>query len=99
MMVGFDNFKTKLKPLKLDTSTKLSHHLLDNYGVALLPGSDFGFKSNELFFRMAFVDFDGEKVMEAYKKEKKIDELFIKENCLSIYKGVQQIKKFIREIN
>jgi uncharacterized protein YktA (UPF0223 family) len=48
---------------------------------------------------MAFVDFDGEKVMEAYKKEKKIDELFIKENCLSIYKGVQQLKKFTREIN
>ena len=61
-------------------------------------GSDFGFHSNELFFRMAFVDFDGEKVIEAYKKEKKIDELFIKENCLSIYKGIQQLIKFTREI-
>ena len=37
--------------------------------------------------------------MEAYKKGKKIDELFMKENCLSIYKGVQQLKKFTREIN
>lgn len=99
MMVGFEKFKEHLTSLKIDTSTKLSHHLLKNYGVALLPGSDFGFHSNELFFRMAFVDFDGEKVMEAYKKEKKIDELFIKENCLSIYKGVQQLKKFTREIN
>ena len=98
MMIGFENFKTFLKPLKLDSSTKLSHHLLDNYGVALLPGSDFGFESNELFFRMAFVDFDGEKVMEAYKKEIKIDKLFIKENCLSIYKGVQQLIKFTKEI-
>ena len=99
MMVGFEKFKEHLTSLKIDTSTKLSHHLLKNYGVALLPGSDFGFHSNELFFRMAFVDFDGEKVMEAYKKEKKIDELFIKENCLSIYKGVQQLKKFTKEIN
>ena len=98
MMVGFEKFKEHLTSLKIDTSTKLSHHLLKNYGVALLPGSDFGFHSNELFFRMAFVDFDGEKVMEAYKKEKKIDELFIKENCLSIYKGVQQLIKFTREI-
>jgi len=97
MMVGFDNFKTTLKPLKLDTSAKLSHHLLDNYGVALLPGSDFGFKSNELFFRMAFVDFNGEKVMKAFEKVKNIDELFIKENCMSIYKGVQQLIKFTKE--
>ena len=98
MMVGFDNFKTTLKPLKLDTSAKLSHHLLDNYGVALLPGSDFGFKSNELFFRMAFVDFNGEKVMKAFEKVKEIDELFIRENCMSIYKGVQQLIKFTKEI-
>jgi aspartate aminotransferase len=98
MMVGFEKFKEHLTSLKIDSSTKLSHHLLKNYGVALLPGSDFGFHSNELFFRMAFVDFDGEKVMEAYKKEIKIDELFIKENCLSIYKGVQQLIKFTREI-
>ena len=98
MMIGFENFKTFLKPLKLDSSTKLSHHLLDNYGVALLPGSDFGFKSNELFFRMAFVDFNGEKVMKAFEKVKDIDELFIKENCISIYKGVQQLIKFTKEI-
>lgn len=98
LMIGFENFKTLLKPLKLDTSTKLSHHLLDNYGVALLPGSDFGFKSNELFFRMAFVDFNGEKVMKAFEKVKDIDELFIKENCISIYKGVQQLIKFTKEI-
>ena len=97
MMIGFENFKILLKLLKLDTSAKLSHHLLNNYGVALLPGSDFGFKPNELFFRMAFVDFNGEKVMKAFEKGKEIDELFIKENCISIYKGVQQLIKFIKE--
>ena len=28
---------------------------------------------------------------------KNIDELFIKENCMSIYKGVQQLIKFTKE--
>lgn len=98
MMIGFEKFNASLKTLKLDSSAKLSHHLLDNYGVALLPGYDFGFKSNELFFRMAFVDFNGEKVMKAYNKVKTIDELFIKENCKNIYKGVQQLIKFTKEI-
>ncbi len=97
MMIGFENFKEKIRSLELHTSTNLSHYLLENYGVALLPGSDFGFESNELFFRLAFVDFDGEKVMKAYLKEKHIDELFIKENCLSIYKGIQQLVKCTKE--
>ena len=97
MMIGFENFKEKIRSLELHTSTNLSHYFLENYGVALLPGSDFGFESNELFFRLAFVDFDGEKVMKAYLKEKHIDELFIKENCLSIYKGIQQLVKCTKE--
>lgn len=96
MMIGFNNFKENLKPLSIDTSTKLSHHLLDNYGIALLPGTDFGFKSNELFFRMAFVDFDGEKVMKAYHTEKNINENFIKEHCSRIYDGVQQLIAFTK---
>ncbi len=96
MMIGFNNFKENLKPLSIDTSTKLSHHLLDNYGIALLPGTDFGFKSNELFFRMAFVDFDGEKVMKAYNTEKNINENFIKEHCSRIYDGVQQLIAFTK---
>ena len=97
MIIGFENFKEKIRSLELHTSTNLSHYFLENYGVALLPGSDFGFESNELFFRLAFVDFDGEKVMKAYLKEKHIDELFIKENCLSIYKGIQQLVKCTKE--
>jgi len=97
MMIGFENFKEKTKLLELHSSTKLSHYLLENFGVALLPGSDFGFDTTELFFRLAFVDFDGEKVLKAYLKEKHIDEAFIIENCLSIYKGVQQLIKFTKE--
>ena len=96
MMIGFNNFKENLKSLSIDTSTRLSHHLLDNYGVALLPGTDFGFKSDELFFRMAFVDFDGEKVMKAYNTEKNINENFIKEHCKRIYDGVQQLIAFAK---
>ena len=46
---------------------------------------------------MAFVDFNGDKVMKAFEKAKNIDELFIKENCMSIYKGVQQLIKFTKE--
>tara|TARA_B110000003_G_scaffold172618_1_gene172204 strand:+ start:48024 stop:49292 length:1269 start_codon:yes stop_codon:yes gene_type:complete len=99
MMIGFEIFKNKINSLQINTSTELAHYLLENFNIALLPGSDFGFKSTELFFRLAFVDFDGERLMKLVRKETNIDENFIKENCLSIYNGVQQLIKFIREIS
>jgi aspartate aminotransferase len=38
-------------------------------GVALLPGSAFGMPEKSLTARLAFVDFDGAKVMEAGSRE------------------------------
>ncbi len=53
----------------------------------MLPGTDFGFKETELFFRIAFVDFDGEKILESYQKNTCIDEDFIKKNYDAIKIG------------
>ncbi len=99
MMIGFDQFKTQIQSLGINTSKELAHFMLENYQVALLPGSDFGFETTEFFFRLAFVDFNGEKVMNAYRDMAIIDESFIKENCLSIYSGVQQLIKFTNELS
>ncbi len=99
MMIGFDMFKKELNSLKINTSTELAHHLLENYNVALLPGSDFGFEDHEFFFRLAFVDFDGEKLMNLFQRKRRIDEHFIKENCSRIYKGVQQLRRFTQQLS
>ena len=99
MMIGFDQFKTQIQSLGINTSKELAHFLLEKYQVALLPGSDFGFETTEFFFRLAFVDFNGEKVMNAYRDIAIIDESFIKENCSRIYAGVQQLIKFTKEVS
>ena len=99
MMIGFNQFKTQIQSLGINTSNELANYLLDTYQVALLPGSDFGFETTEFFFRLAFVDFNGEKVMNAYRDIAIIDENFIKENCLRIYTGVQQLIKFTKEVS
>ena len=60
---------------KFKSSTDFCKVLLDETGVALLPGSDFGFDSKKLIFRLSFVDFDGEKFLNySYSKEKLSDE-------------------------
>lgn len=63
MMVGFNNFKEQINTMGINTSTQLANYLLDNFSVALLPSSDFYFQKEELFFRLAFVDFNGEEVL------------------------------------
>ena len=95
MMIGFDNYKHKINDLGLETSVQLADYLLDNFKIALLPGSDFYFKDDTLFFRLAFVDFNGEEVLKAYKKSKFIDVGFIQKHCPNIFKGTHKIIEFV----
>lgn len=98
MVIGFNAFKEQLAEKGIHTSSALAHFILENFDVAMLPGVDFGFQEEELFFRLAFVDFDGAQVLEAYQKEGKVDEYFIKKHCSSIYNGVQQVQAFVESL-
>ena len=98
MMIGFETFKEAIQSLNIHTSTELAHYLLENYDVALLPGSDFGFQETELFFRLAFVDFDGDHLMNLTQHDTEIDRSFVQENCPSVYRGVHQLIKFTKEL-
>ena len=45
---------------KYKSSTKLCEAILNDTGVAMLPGSDFGFKPTKMITRLSYTDFDGE---------------------------------------
>jgi len=60
----FSNFKEKLNQQGIFTSEQLCKHILEDIGVALLPGSAFGMPEESLTTRLAFVDFDGEQVFD-----------------------------------
>lgn len=98
MVIGFNAFKEQLSKKNINTSSELAHYMLENFGVAMLPGVDFGFQDDDLFFRIAFVDFDGTQVMNAYQERSKIDVHFIKEHCPSIYNGVAQFQAFVKSV-
>jgi aspartate aminotransferase len=99
MMIGFNNFKEKINNLGITTSTELANHLLELYSVALLPSTDFYFEKHDLFFRLAFVDFDGETVYDLFKNKSMIDKFFIRDNCPNIFKGIEKINSFINDIS
>lgn len=98
MMIGFENYREQILELGIRTSQELGLYLLDKYHVALLPGSDFGFKDSEFFFRLAFVDFNGKKVMNAYEHSQRIDEKFVKRECKSVFKGVKKLIDFVNDL-
>jgi len=95
MTIGFNKHKEQIAKLGITTSSDLSNYVLENYQFAMLPGVDFGFNQEALFFRIAFVDFDGEKVMKAFNSVAEIDVDFIKTTTPNIFEGVEKIKKFI----
>ena len=98
MVIGFNNFKSQISKRGIHTSIDLATHVLEKYKVAMLPGVDFGFEKEELFFRIAFVDFDGEKVMKMYQKSQEVSLDFLKQYTPNIMEGVEKIKTFIADL-
>jgi aspartate/methionine/tyrosine aminotransferase len=99
MLIGFNLHKAAILKLGISNSFELANYVLENYNFAMLPGVDFGFEKEELFFRIAFVDFNGESVMKVYASHKKIDSNFIKEYAPNVFLGIEKIKIFIADLN
>ena len=72
--------------------------ILNGTGVALLPGSDFGFDQNKMLARLSFTDFDGQKFMTGIKDGEKIDIDIINEFAPKIVEGVDKLKKWSESI-
>jgi len=64
----FGAFRDKLAKRGIHTSAEMCHQLLEDTGVAILPGSDFGRAPEELTARVAYVEFDGAAALEAADK-------------------------------
>jgi len=75
----FPDFQTISEPLVkagITNSLELCKFLLEEFGVAALPGSTFGRHPAELSVRLAVVDYDGEAAIEAAQAGQRIDVSF-----------------------
>ena len=87
----FTAFKDKFNSIGITTGKQLCEKLLEETGVAILPGIAFGRPENELTARIAYVDFDGTRVINAVEKlknGKEIDEEFLNSYCGNTIKAV-----------
>jgi aspartate aminotransferase len=83
---------------KFNTSSEMCDGILNGTGVALLPGSDFGFEQNKMLARLSFTDFDGQKFMNKIDVNQKIDNDLISEFAPKIIEGVDKLRKWSESI-
>ena len=80
------------------SSPEMCNDILRKTGVALLPGSDFGFDKKRMIVRLSFTDFDGKKFMDEYEKNPDINDEIIKKLAPKVVEGVDKLKKWSESI-
>ena len=78
---------------KFNSSKEMCEDILEKTGVALLPGSDFGFNENKLLARLSFTDFDGNEFMKKTQNED-IGEKAVEKFASKIVEGVNKLKSW-----
>ena len=83
---------------KFKSSSEMCKNILKKTGVALLPGSDFGFDKERLIVRLSFTDFNGQNFMDEIKDEHNVSEELIKKLAPKIVEGVDKLKKWSKTL-
>ena len=78
---------------KFSTSEEMCSNILKETGVALLPGSDFGFSKKRMIARLSFTDFDGNEFMKKTQNED-IDKKAVEKFASKIVEGVKNLKSW-----
>jgi aspartate aminotransferase len=90
----FSDLSIKLAERGIHDSAELCHQLLEDTGVAILPGSDFGRPPGELTARLAYVDFDGTRALEALRhlpEEQALNEHFLHQYCVNVTTAIRRL--------
>lgn len=94
----FSPFKETLLARKIHTSVEMCNRLLEDTGVAILPGSGFGRNPEELTARLAYVDFNGRaalETLESVPEDQPLDIVFLKTNCGNVIEAIDRICEWL----
>ena len=95
----FQPFEEILNERNICDSKTLCKQLLDDTGVALLPGSDFGREAKELSARLAYVNFNGKETLRKsmeISEETTLTMEHLSESVLDIVNGINEIINWIK---
>ncbi len=93
----FPDFGSKAEMLRsrgINTSPELCERLLEETGIAILPGRDFGRPPAELTARLAYVNFDGAQALKAVgdiPSEMPLDDGFLRAHCGEVLTAIDRL--------
>ena len=88
----------EFKNKKYKTSSELCNAILNDTGVAMLPGSDFGFKPKKMLTRLSYTDFDGVEFYRNVTNCKMIDDEMIKNYAPNVVEGVSKLSNWVKNL-
>ena len=77
---------------KFSTSSEMCKNILNNTGVALLPGNDFGIEKQKMIARLSYTDFNGSNFLKRTSGSKNLDTVDLNECAPNIVDGVNRLK-------
>ena len=96
MMPDFEYYRDFFAQKGIFTGEQMCKTLLEETGVAMLPGSEFGRPKEELNSRLCFVDFDGGALLKIITaNEIQVDSSFVLANCPKIVGAMEQVKAWL----
>ncbi|MAV62089.1 MAG: aspartate aminotransferase [Candidatus Pelagibacter sp.] len=84
--------------IKFKNSQELCSSLLNDTGVVLLPGSDFGFSKDKLITRLSFTDFNGKEFMKNLPEKNQMDNNLVHKFAPKIVEGTKRLKAWVESI-
>lgn len=91
LFADFSPVQRAFDPHQTLTAPELCEAILQETGVAVLPGSDFGMKPERLTARLAYVDFDGAAALAAARRADSLDPEFLRSHCTPVVDAVERI--------
>jgi len=83
---------------KYKTSSDLCVAVLKETGVALLPGSAFGFRPNKMLVRLSFTDFDGGNFLKNTSSSKKISKSEVEKYAPDVVAGANILSNWAKKL-
>jgi aspartate aminotransferase len=101
LFLDFAPFRGRLAERGIHTGTALCERLLEDAGVAVLPGSAFAQARTALTARLAYVNFDGAGALAASERwtlEQDLPHDFLDHWCKRTLEGVQAIAAWVENL-
>ena len=98
LFLDFSPLAAKLKNKGITRDTQLCEQLLQDTGVAILPGEAFQLPSEKLTARLAFVNFDGSRALsmsETIPLSEQLPEDFADQYGMTVIQGIQKIADWV----